>query len=118
MIVKLDGYDVEIDDDIVGSIIELNNKGYTTFTCCSGHNTKESFYGYICFKNKLIRKYREPLGWGRDCDILPEYDEQRYWKQSKRTIRYFMDEKCDKEKTIKIMMKNLKIWVDGLEKIN
>jgi hypothetical protein len=97
----------------------LNEKGFKTSTCCSGHNTKESFYGYVCFENRLLRKYGEPEGWGRDVDILDEDDEQKYWKQSKRTIRYFMWDGVGKNKKEKIdrMLKNLMVWVESLPKI-
>jgi hypothetical protein len=121
MIMILDGQKVEIDDKIAKSIKILNQKGFKTFTCCSGHADESSFYGYVCFENRLLRKYGEPEGWGRDCDILPEDHEEKHWKQSKRTIRYFMFEDIDdelKEKYINMMINNLLVWVKGLPNLN
>jgi hypothetical protein len=116
MFINLNDEPVQIDDEIAEEIITLNKKGYKTFTCCAGHNTPDSFYGYIFFENRLPRKYGEPDGWGRDCDILDDDDEQKYWKQSKRTIRYFMWHSVGKEKQDHIdhCLKSLKEWVNNL----
>ena len=43
---------VEIDDGILDSIRILNEKGYITEFCCSGHKENTIFQCYIMFKNK------------------------------------------------------------------
>ena len=43
---------VEIDDGILDSIRILNEKGYITEFCCSGHKENAIFQCYIMFKNK------------------------------------------------------------------
>lgn len=117
MILNLDGIDVEIDDDIADSIIELNKKGYKTFTCCSGHNTKEFWYGYIYFETRLLKKYGKPEGWFYEKDIFPDAVIEE--KGRKNLIRYVMDEDVEnKQKIIKQKMKDLKIWVKSLPDIN
>lgn len=40
---------VEIDDDILIHIKTLNDKGYTTLACCSGHIDSPHFQCYILF---------------------------------------------------------------------
>jgi len=110
----LNHYLVEIDNLICNSILKLNKKGFSTFTCCSGHNTEKSFYGYVCFDKRPLKKFGKPDGWEFDNILLDDEDEQKYWKQSKRTIRYFMEDSEDKSAKIRLMMKNLNEWVDGL----
>ena len=57
----LNHYLVEIDNLICNSILKLNKKGFSTFTCCSGHNTKKSFYGYVCFDKRPLKKFGKPM---------------------------------------------------------
>jgi hypothetical protein len=113
MIVLINGYEVDVDDAIADSIIKLNENGFETFTCCAGHNTPKSFYGYICFEKRPLKKYGKPKGWEFD-HILLKDEEEGQWKQSKRTIRYFIYDDEDKQNKIYEMMKNLEEWVDKI----
>ena len=119
MLLKLNDYEgeVEIDDAIAQSIIELNRKGFVTFACCSGHDRPDSYSGYVLFDVRLLRKYGEPFGWGRDVDIYEDCDEEKYWKQSKRIIRFFLHDE-NKQERIDFMMETLRAWVDSLPNID
>ena len=57
----------EIDDKIAESIIKLNNKGYETAMCCSGHPDEEEIIPYVMF-NKFVSHVIEyiPFGWVTD----------------------------------------------------
>ena len=116
MFTELNGYRVELDDDIAESIIELNKKGYETFACCSGHNTKDSWYGYIYFNTRLLKKYGKPDGWYYEKELFPEAVIEE--RGRKNLIRYIMFDDENKKEVIKIMMTNLKLWVDNLEDTN
>lgn len=54
----------DIDDDIVDVIIQLNNKGYNTNACCSGHPESKDYGMYIAFcRNcfppiEFLKKYK------------------------------------------------------------
>jgi len=54
---------------------QLNKKGYKTFTCCSGHNTKESFMDMFCFDKMIPKMLGKPNGWEFD-NILLANEEQ------------------------------------------
>lgn len=74
---------VEIDDDIYESIIKLNQKGYITEFCCSGHSDKKrhDVGGYISFSypNRLFFDSC-PDGWEidkeKDDDIKEKYGDR------------------------------------------
>lgn len=63
--VNCGGMVVEIDELIAPTIITLNQKGYITEYCCSGHwyKTKESFKPYIKFVDKESFPPIVPDGW-------------------------------------------------------
>lgn len=44
MLIELNKEKVEIDDNIVDEIIMLNNKVYTTTTCCGGHVDRQTYF--------------------------------------------------------------------------
>lgn len=43
---------IEIDDDIAKGIVLLNQKGYKTNFCCSGHLDRSIFDFYVSFKER------------------------------------------------------------------
>jgi hypothetical protein len=139
MYIELNDEFVEIDDQIVCAIIELNQKGYKTLFCCSGHNDKESSSAYIMFAKSFIEKYGMPVGWDIDNKSLlsdpiriKKFD-KTFINRCKRTIRFDLGDfvetkkgrvwrqmKKSKEKQAAIdnAMKSLRDWVEGLPKIS
>lgn len=53
---KYEYYESIIDEDLVGTIYTLNEKGYETVACCQGHpngaDERKGWNAYIYFKNK------------------------------------------------------------------
>ena len=97
----------EIDDKIAESIIKLNNKGYETAMCCSGHPDEEEIIPYVMF-TKFVSYGIEyiPCSWVID-------------KRFKELVirRFFDDEEKEifkKEQLIDIAAKELDSWVDSL----
>ena len=105
--------EVEIDDAIAPSIIELNRKGFVTLACCSGHDRPDSYSGYVLFGVRFLRKYGEPFGWGRDVDVYEDCDQEKNWRQSKRIIRFLLPDD-NKQERIDFMMETLRVWAAGL----
>ncbi len=105
--------EVEIDDAIAPSIIELNRKGFVTFACCSGHDRPDSYSGYILFTVRLLRKYGEPFGCRRDVDNYEDCDQKKYLRQSKRIIRFPLPDD-NKQERIDSMMETLRVWAAAL----
>ena len=97
----------EIDDKIAESIIKLNNKGYETAMCCSGHPDEEEIIPYVMF-NRFVSYGIEyiPFSWVVD----------KNYKEL--VIRRFFDDKekeiFTKEQLIDIAAKELDNWVDTL----
>lgn len=64
--------EVQIDDLLYEAILILNDKGWTTFTCCQGHTNPSKYtYGnaYIAFESGDRRRSawkNLPGGWGVD----------------------------------------------------
>ena len=48
MLIKKTSY-FEVDDKIAESIIKLNNKGFETAMCCSGHPDEKEIIPYVMF---------------------------------------------------------------------
>ena len=97
----------EIDDKIAESIIKLNNKGYETAMCCSGHPDEEEIIPYVMF-TKFVSYGIEyiPCSWVVD-------------KRFKELVirRFFDDEEKEiftKEQLIDIAARELDSWVDTL----
>ena len=97
----------EIDDKIAESIIKLNNKGYETAMCCSGHPDEEEIIPYVMF-NRFVSCRIEyiPFSWVVD-------------KNYKELVirRFFTDEekeKFTKEQLVDIAARELDNWVDTL----
>ena len=99
----------EVDDKIAESIIKLNNKGYETAMCCSGHPDEEEIVPYVSF-TKFVSYGIEyiPFDWIAD-------------KRFKELVirRFFTDEEKEiftKEQLVDIAARELDNWVDTLPK--
>ena len=97
----------EVDDKIAESIIKLNNKGFETAMCCSGHPDEKDIIPYVMF-NRFVSYRIEyiPFGWIVD---------ERFKELVIR--RVFTDEEKEiftKEQLINIAAKELDNWVDSL----
>ena len=99
--------ELEIDDKIAESIIKLNNKGYETAMCCSGHPDEEEIIPYVMF-NRFVSYGIEyiPFSWVVD-------------KNYKELVirRFFTDEEKEiftKEQLVDIAARELDNWVDTL----
>ena len=97
----------EIDDKIAESIIKLNNKGYETAMCCSGHPDEEEIIPYVMF-NRFVSCRIEyiPFSWVVD-------------KNYKELVirRFFTDKEKEiftKEQLVDIAARELDNWVDTL----
>ena len=97
----------EIDDKIAESIIKLNNKGYETAMCCSGHPDEEEIIPYVMF-TKFVSYGIEyiPCSWVID-------------KRFKELVirRFFTDKEKEiftKEQLVDIAARELDNWVDTL----
>ena len=97
----------EIDDKIAESIIKLNNKGFETAMCCSGHPDEKEIIPYVMF-NRFVSCRIEyiPFSWVVD-------------KNYKELVirRFFTDEEKEiftKEQLIDIAARELDNWVDTL----
>ena len=108
MLVKKTRY-FEIDDKIAESIIKLNNKGFETAMCCSGHPDEEEIVPYVMF-TKFVSYGIEyiPHTWVID-------------KRFKELVirRYFTNEEKEiftKEQLVDIAAKELDTWVDSVPK--
>ena len=97
----------EVDDKIAESIIKLNNKGYETAMCCSGHPDEEEIIPYVMFTRFVSYGIEYiPFGWNAD---------ERFKELVIR--RVFTDEEKEiftKEQLINIAAKELDNWVDSL----
>ena len=97
----------EVDDKIAESIIKLNNKGYETAMCCSGHPDEEEIIPYVMF-TKFVSYGIEyiPCSWVVD---------KRF---KELVIRRFFDDKekeiFTKEQLIDMAARELDNWVDTL----
>ena len=97
----------EVDDKIAESIIKLNNKGFETAMCCSGHPDEEEIIPYVMF-NRFVSCRIEyiPFSWVVD-------------KNYKELVirRFFTDEEKEiftKEQLVDIAARELDNWVDTL----
>ena len=103
------GVEFEIDDKIAESIIKLNNKGFETAMCCSGHPDEEEIIPYVMFDRFVSSRIEYiPFSWVVD-------------KNYKELVirRFFTDEEKEifiKEQLIDIAARELDTWVDSLPK--
>ena len=97
----------EVDDKIAESIIKLNNKGYETAMCCSGHPDEEEMIPYVMF-NKFVSHVIEyiPHTWVID-KRFEELVIRRYFTSEEKEI-------FTKEQLVDIAAKELDSWVDSL----
>ena len=97
----------EVDDKIAESIIKLNNKGFETAMCCSGHPDEEEIIPYVMF-NKFVSHVIEyiPFSWVVD-KRFEELVIRRYFTSEEKEI-------FTKEQLIDIAAKELDNWVDSL----
>ena len=99
----------EIDDKIAESIIKLNNKGYETAMCCSGHPDEEEIIPYVMFTRFVSYAIEYiPFSWVAD---------ERFKELVIR--RFFTDEEKEiftKEQLIDIAARELDNWIDSLPK--
>ena len=97
----------EVDDKIAESIIKLNNKGFETAMCCSGHPDEKEIIPYVMF-TRFVSSGIEyiPFGWVAD---------ERFKELVIR--RFFTDEEKEiftKEQLVDIAARELDNWVDTL----
>lgn len=69
---------VEIDELIAPTIIILNQKGYMTEFCCSGHWYKTSFKPYIKFVDKENTPKVLPAGWEYEDQIVIRFKAKKF----------------------------------------
>ena len=116
-IAKCGGEIIEVDELFVDTIIILNQKGYYTKYCCSGHTYKTD-NSYIYFHNFVKLPYL-PEGYRYDEDIYPFIKEQKeYVKQN--VIRNIFTEK-DKYKYQNGILRNAQNvleWAQSLPKFD
>ena len=99
----------EVDDKIAESIIKLNNKGYETAMCCSGHPDEEEIVPYVMF-TKFVSYGIEyiPYAWVID-KRFEELVIRRYFTSEEKEI-------FTKEQLVDIAARELDNWVDSLPK--
>ena len=97
----------EIDDKIAESIIKLNNKGFETAMCCSGHPDEKEIIPYVMF-NKFVSHIIEyiPHTWVID-KRFEELVIRRYFTNEEKEI-------FTKEQLVDIAARELDTWVDSL----
>ena len=97
----------EVDDKIAESIIKLNNKGFETAMCCSGHPNEEEITPYVMF-NKFVSHVIEyiPFTWVID-KRFEELVIRRYFTSEEKEI-------FTKEQLIDIAARELDNWADTL----
>ena len=97
----------EVDDKIAESIIKLNNKGFETAMCCSGHPDEEEIIPYVMF-NKFVSHVIEyiPFSWVVD-KRFEELVIRRYFTSEEKEI-------FTKEQLVDIAARELDNWVDSL----
>ena len=97
----------EVDDKIAESVIKLNNKGYETAMCCSGHPDEKEITPYVMFTRFVSYGIEYiPFGWNAD-ERLKELVIRRYFTSEEKEI-------FTKEQLIDIAAKELDNWVDSL----
>ena len=97
----------EIDDKIAESIIKLNNKGFETAMCCSGHPDEKEITPYVMFTRFVSYGIEYiPFGWNAD-ERFKELVIRRFFDDEEKEI-------FTKEQLIDIAARELDNWVDTL----
>lgn len=89
---------IEIDTEIVDTIILLNKKGYKTKYCCAGHNDKTVHTRLLKaseLEGDLLEKYDVGV-----MDVTVEKDKKRVYYRPSSTDIYIMFDKDYKFKTL------------------
>lgn len=83
---------VEMDENMIAPIKVLNEKGYRTSFCCSGHVDRDYFGGYIAFHPSVVPYLPDstPAGW--------EWDEKPTTVSGVWGLRYKFDKDDSIEK--------------------
>ena len=99
----------ELDDKIADIIIKLNQKGYNSEACCSGHSDENNSNPYIMFTQSasyMLEEHGVPNNWHKEpFPVL-------------LISRDFTQEELDtlgKETCIDVAMKELANWVDKID---
>ena len=105
----------ECDDDIAYAIIKLNQKGYKTEFCCSGH--EDDLYPYILFDRwtSIMLNNSHPKNW-----IVDNNEDSSYQYRTLSIRRRFTAEELDTmtdKQLIEKAMNELAEWVDKLKPI-
>jgi len=109
----------KIDTHIFDVILKLNQKGYPTFACCSGHATN-SYGGAYFGLNMPMNQEDVPEGYnleiksGRSVYGSMPYG-KRNTKKGQKTITKL--ERSTLEMYVKNDMHNLRVWADGLPQL-
>lgn len=99
----------EVDDKIAESIIKLNNKGFETAMCCSGHPDEKEVTPYVMFTRFISYGIEYiPFGWIVD-ERFKELVIRRFFTNEEKEI-------FTKEQLVDIAAKELDNWVDSLPK--
>ena len=99
----------ELDDKIADIIIKLNEKGYNSESCCSGHSNESNSNPYIMFTQSasyLLEEHGLPNNWHKE--PFPVLLISRDFTQKKI-------ETIGKETCIDVAMKELANWVDKID---
>jgi hypothetical protein len=87
------GYVIEVDELFLPIITLLNNKGYTTQYCCSGHYYHNTPNSYIMFSEDTDLP-NLPVGWAMDevtNSFIGKCTIRRYFDKSKDYIEMYKD---------------------------
>jgi hypothetical protein len=106
-----------VDDGIAKSIVKLNLMGYTTKTCCEGHNTKDSLGGYVYFEYFDVNQFPSlPEGWETDHDMNKRLNYSQS-AHSSNVMRYDLHKISpeDKGAVIHKAISNFNSWVYKLK---
>lgn len=97
----------EVDDLMVYPIKELNEKGWATKYCCSGHVYDDFMYAYIMFYPESVPDSL-PTGWHRDGNCI------RYGNMELNNKWARMNEK-ERLEVVSEAMSSLYSWADSLD---
>ena len=108
---------IEVDELFIPVITELNNKGYKTRYCCSGHLV-ENPSSYIYFEDDATLPYL-PKGYLYDQDMYPHVDWNKW--EIRNTIRRNFDNTARLNELSKSIFENavsVLDWAEGLPELD